>query len=566
MIAWDDSMKKRSDVHVKNKNMSDSIRQKGYTLVELIVTFALFAIFMTAVVMCLPSMTKIYMQLQQINHEKTICNTVSNEIKSELQVTLGVEGDGDPLGIKNGNGLGYIALLDESGRQIELSSQGAITSGAAVVPATDVSGSGIEFAYNASSAAGNAVIVAQMDADGFDGYTYRSGKKKLQEDYHTGDRVITSGAVVTRYYEADITEDKVISDIQYKKDEYTTVSGSAFTAPSEDECVKVAYAVKYPFVEGFYEGFKLKTTFTIKKDAFYTAGEGTMESPSRVYVNYVNYTLSLFKDDQLCYSQDYVVNVQNAVPYKGTKVAKEPDTPDEPEKPVWGDTYVVEDSVSGSHWDNGGNYTLVLHLPASNDIDDYDMWEICLPERLREAWIAVGNPNDFPRGDLFTVTRNGANLVIRLNKYGYIGESLVTINFGVLNGYLTEEEMKGLEGSSKIKAYKTYEYATSKNVSIKENGKNGSQWNVSYEMKEPTGEKRMRERVTIIYDSPVKEVKTDYPQQCLLKIDPDDHRIVYVYGNVLEAGSVANNFIRASFEDPDAINNMKAPTIKFGID
>ena len=545
-----------SDIHKKNRRQShiSGLGQRGYTLVELLVTFALFAIFMTAVAMCLPGITKIYMQLQQINHEKTICNTVSNEIQTQLQGILGVEADGDPLGVKNGNGLGYLALLDERGAQIPLTHEPAATSGSAVLPAADISGSGIEFAYMNG-------IAAQMDTNGFDGYTLR--KNKLQMDYH-GAHAVSPGALVTRYYEADIEKNTRTATIDYQAaaGNYSVASGVSVS----DGIQNVAYAIRYPYVPSFYEGFELQTTFTIKKDACYTAGSGTMESPSRVYVNYVNYTLSLFKDDQLCYSQDYVVNVQNAVPYKGTKVAKEPDTPDEPEKPVWGDTYVVEDSVSGSHWDNGGNYTLVLHLPASNDIDDYDMWEICLPERLREAWIAVGNPNDFPRGDLFTVTRNGANLVIRLNKYGYIGESLVTINFGVLNGYLTEEEMKGLEGSSKIKAYKTYEYATSKDVSIKENGKNGSQWNVSYEMKEPTGEKRMRERVTIIYDSPVKEVKTDYPQQCLLKIDPDDHRIVYVYGNVLEAGSVANNFIRASFEDPDAINNMKAPTIKFGID
>ncbi len=545
-----------SDIHKKNRRQShiSGLGQWGYTLVELLVTFALFAIFMTAVVMCLPGITKIYMQLQQINHEKTICNTVSNEIKTQLQGILGVEADGDPLGVKNGNGLGYLALLNERGAQIPLTHEPAATSGSAVLPAADISGSGIEFAYMNG-------IVAQMDTNGFDGYTMR--KNKLQMDYH-GAYAVSPGALVTRYYEADIEKNTRTAMIDYQAaaGNYSVASGVSVS----DGIQNVAYAIRYPYVPSFYEGFELQTTFTIKKDACYTAGSGTTESPARVYVNYVNYTLSLLKDGKLCYSQDYVVNVQNAVPYKGTKVAKKPDTPDEPEKPVWGDTYVVEDSVSGSHWDNGGNYTLVLHLPASNDIDDYDMWEICLPERLREAWIAVGNPNDFPRGDLFTVTRNGANLVIRLNKYGYIGESLVTIKFGVLNGYLTEEEMKGLEGSSKIKAYKTYEYATSKDVSIKENGKNGSQWNVSYEMKEPTGEKRMRERVTIIYDSPVKEVKTDYPQQCLLKIDPDDHRIVYVYGNVLEAGSVANNFIRASFEDPDAINNMKAPTIKFGID
>ena len=64
---WDDGIMRRLGMHRKNNRLVHTIGQKGYTLVELIVTFALFAIFMTAVVMCLPSMTKIYMQLQQIN-------------------------------------------------------------------------------------------------------------------------------------------------------------------------------------------------------------------------------------------------------------------------------------------------------------------------------------------------------------------------------------------------------------------------------------------------------------------------------------------------------------------
>ena len=74
----------------KNRQRFHITDRQGYTLVELIVTFALLAIFMTAVVACLPKITKIYTNLQAINHQKTICNTVSNQIRNELQSTLGV--------------------------------------------------------------------------------------------------------------------------------------------------------------------------------------------------------------------------------------------------------------------------------------------------------------------------------------------------------------------------------------------------------------------------------------------------------------------------------------------
>lgn len=540
--------------------MSDSIGQKGYTLVELIVTFALFAIFMTAVVMCLPSMTKIYMQLQQINHEKTICNTVSNEIKSELQATLGVEGDGDPLGIKNGNGLGYIALLDESGRQIELSSQGAITSGAAVAPATDVSGSGIEFAYNASSATGNAVIVAQMDADGFDGYTYRSGKKKLQEDYHTGDRVITSGAVVTRYYEADITDDKVISDIQYKKDEYTTVSGSAFTAPNEDEHVKVAYAVKYPFVEGFYEGFKLKTTFTIKKDAFYTAGEGTMESPSRVYVNYVNYTLSLFKDDRLCYSQDYVVNVQNAVPYKGTKVAKEPDTPDEPEKPDIGehDTYIKPGSLEKVGQDGKDNeitrqgyYYFTIHIGDSaynNNFNDY--WEISLPDgiRLNGAYFCNDDGSVQWYSPIFDMVVDKENNKVKLSLkagVGFINISEFKIGFQVQSndGKLFDEMMDALDGTKALKMEQRVPLANASNADISCKYIN----NNHVEVKVTPFVEQTKSYVKLEFDSEVDQVNAMYNTTNLLT--RVEGKYVYLYGRMKNKGDTDQIDLQPTFKD-----------------
>lgn len=366
---WDDGIMRRLGMHRKNNRLVHTIGQKGYTLVELIVTFALFAIFMTAVVMCLPGITKIYMQLQQINHEKTICNTVSNEIRSELEGILGVEGDGDPLGVKTGNGIGYMMLLDEHGQQIAIASEGEASG--AVLPAADISGEGIEFAYLNG-------IVAQMDTKGFDGYTMR--KNKLQAGYQ-----VNSGALVTRYYEADIEKNTRTTTIDYQAagGSYSVAAGVTVS----DGTHNVAYAVRYPYVEHFYEGFELRTAFTIKKDAFYTAGAGTEESPARTYVNYVNYTLSLLKDGELCYSQEYVVNIQNAVPYGGTIVAVKPEEP----KPTTKDTYVKPDSTfklpDTNEWTY--QYGFTFHIEPSMDENGADTWIIQFPENMKivTAWI-----------------------------------------------------------------------------------------------------------------------------------------------------------------------------------
>lgn len=450
MAAWDDSSMRRLGMHKKigkkNRQTVSEIGQKGYTLVELLVTFALFAIFMTAVVMCLPSITKIYMQLQQINHEKTICNTVSNEIKSELQATLGVEGDGDPLGTATGNGLGYLALLDESGAVITLPSQSEAVSGAVVLPGSDISGTGIEYAYLDG-------IVAQMDTTGFDGYTMR--KNKLQAQYH-----IPSGAAVVRYYDADLKANTRTDTIDYQTAAgiYSVASGVTVS----DGTQKVVHAVKYPYVEGFYEGFDLKTDFTIKKDAFYTAGEGTTESPSRIYVNYVNFTLSLFKDDQLCYSQDYVVNIQNAVPYQGTTIAKEPDTPDEPELKG---TYVKPNSTYKLPGTNEWTYQygFTFHIEASKDEKGADTWIIQLPNNMRitAAWIP-GDSNT--RYDSRIDRTNNTIIIERKQAFGFKEDDEFEIYYQLEQPL---SDYNAIDGSDYITCIST-PYATPQNSSIEQ--------------------------------------------------------------------------------------------------
>lgn len=544
-----------------NKLKSHILGNEGFTLTELIVTFALLAIFMTAVVACLPRITKIYMNLQTINHQKTICNTVSNQIRDELQSALGVESAENVLGAKDA--LGYISLIDESGKPVSIPTLGAVSPGGSPLPDIDLTGDTIEFVYRNG-------IIAQMDTKGFDGYTLR--KKKLLVNY-SGANAISAGALMTRYYEMTGDDNHKLSQIDYisGENEYHVSSEAGFVA---DGPVSVTNAIEYPYAKPFYEGYDLKTTFTIKKDAFYAVGNGTEQSPARTYVNYINYTLSLYKESKLCYSQDYVVNIQNAVPYKGTQVVVIPQ-PSEP--PAWKpesgpknyDTYIVADSVreSDPHWDNGGNYVMYVHLPASDEADDdYDMWQISLPARLQVSWIAIGAPQELVRGDLFRVATEGSTMWIQMKHYGYIDEYTIQIQFGVSGGYLTPEELAQLNqsGSDNINFYKTYDYLSSAQISNERNYRNGSEWVVSYHMQEPTNYKRLRERVTIVYSSEVQEVKTDYPQQCRVEIDPNDRRIVYVYGAFIEAGASSDNCIRAKFVDDKTLDSMTPPIIQYG--
>lgn len=548
MTAWDDSSMRRLGIHKKivkkNRQTVSEIGQKGYTLVELLVTFALFALFMTAVVMCLPSITKIYMQLQQINHEKTICNTVSNEIKSELQATLGVEGDGDPLGTATGNGLGYLALLDESGAVVTLPSQSEAVSGAAVLPGSDISGTGIEYAYLDG-------IVAQMDTTGFDGYTMR--KNKLQAQYH-----IPSGAAVIRYYDADLKANTRTDTIDYQTAAgiYSVASGVTVS----DGTQKVVHAVKYPYVEGFYEGFDLKTDFTIKKDAFYTAGEGTTESPSRIYVNYVNFTLSLFKDNQLCYSQDYVVNIQNAVPYQGTTIAKEPDTPDEPEKPDTEehDTYIKPGSLEKVGQDGKDNeitrqgyYYFTIHIGDSaynNNFNDY--WEISLPDgiRLNGAYFCNDDGSVQWYSPIFDMVVDRENNKVKLSLkagVGFINISEFKIGFQVQSndGKLFDEMMDALDGTKALKMEQRVPLANTSNADISCKYIN----NNHVEVKVTPLVEQTKSYVKLEFDSEVDQVNAMYNTTNLLT--RVEGKYVYLYGRMTNKGGTDQIDLQPTFKD-----------------
>ena len=459
---WDDGMMRRSGMHRKNNRLVHTIGQKGYTLVELLVTFALFAIFMTAVVMCLPGITKIYMQLQQVNHEKTICNTVSNEIRSELEGILGVEGDGDPLGAKTGNGIGYLMLLDEEGKQITIASDGE-TSGA-IAPAADISGEGIEFAYLDG-------IIAQMDTKGFTGYTMR--KKKLQSGYQ-----VNSGALVTRYYEADSEKNERTTTIDYQAGgSYSVAAGMTVSDGMHD----VAYAVRYPYVEQFYEGFELRTAFTVKKEAFYTAGAGTEESPLRTYVNYVNYTLSLLKDGELYYSQEYAVNLQNSVPYGGTTVTGKQEDTDTTKNFGEHDTYIKQGSLEKVGQDGAddqltrqGYYYFTIHIGDSfynNNFDDY--WEITLPENiiLNGAYFCDNDGSMLYNSPIFAMGVDKENNKIRLSLkdgMGFIPISEFRIGFQVqsTDGKLFDDRMTCLDGVKALKMEQRIPLANTSNADI----------------------------------------------------------------------------------------------------
>lgn len=548
----DDHMRK-FEWKKKNRQWSHMCGNKGYTLVELIVTFALLAIFMTAVVACLPNITKIYTNLQAINHQKTICNTVSNQIRNELQSTLGVEGADDALGVKNVNGKGYIALIDDSGQQIMIPTGGAVSTGGAILPASDLTGDTIEFVLRDG-------IIAQLDAKGFNGYTMR--KKKLQVDYHDA-KAISSGALLTRYYQTDGDYNKKLTVIDYKSGDYAVATEAGIVT---EGLKNVAYAIEYPYAKPFYEGYELKTKFTIKKDAFYSYGDGTTESPKRTYVNYINYTLSLWKDGHMKYAQDYVVNVQHAVPYLGTKAAVDND---EPEKPVVSpkepvgilkDAYVVTGSVIelAKPWPENDprycHYSLKFHIPVfQEDSQDCDQWRLNIPY-IEKIQGIDGVNSDF----YYVVAEDDNNLLIGIKEKGYIGEMTVDVKFHT-DGVLTEEEKADMSNLIHLTPVPSYVYAASpSNVEIIRNditGDSSYQAEISYKITAGS-EKRVREYVEMEFNTEITEVTGYDPNRVTVKVDGNK---LYVYGRMIEKNSSYTKNLWVKLKNPDATDPNVRP-------
>lgn len=533
----------------KNRQQSHMCGNKGYTLVELIVTFALLAIFMTAVVACLPNITKIYTNLQAINHQKTICNTVSNQIRNELQSTLGVEGADDALGVQNVNGKGYIALIDDSGQQIMIPTGGAVSTGGAILPASDLTGDTIEFVLRDG-------IIAQLDAKGFNGYTMR--KKKLQVDYHDA-KAISSGALLTRYYQTDGDYNKKLTVIDYKSGDYAVATEAGIVT---EGLKNVAYAIEYPYAKPFYEGYELKTKFTIKKDAFYSYGDGTTESPKRTYVNYINYTLSLWKDGHMKYSQDYVVNVQNAVPYLGTKAAVDPVVPDVPSRSPY-DAYVVEGSVTEvTRWQNGNSgpwyaeYDLVFHIPLSRDDQrDCDRWKVNFP--YIEEFTTTYPPET--GGDYFA-SYEGKNLYVTVKNSGYNGEALVNIKMHTI-GVMTEEQRLNMADLIHLTPAPTFVNCTASDATIDQN--TISEWPpyqavVSYTIS--AGDtSRVRERVEMEFDSEIESVNDSVGGTITVKVDG---KKLIIFGRMIEKNNSVSATYWVNFKNSDV--KPSPATIRFG--
>ena len=362
---------------------------------------------------------------------------------------------------------------------------------------------------------------------------------------------------MTRYYEADIEKNTRTTTIDYQAagGSYSVAAGVTVS----DGTHNVAYAVRYPYVEHFYEGFELRTDFTIKKDAFYTVGAGTEESPARTYVNYVNYTLSLLKDGELCYSQEYVVNIQNAVPYGGTTVAVKPEDP-KPEEPDFGDhdTYIKPGSLEKVGQDGAddqltrqGYYYFTIHIGDSihnNNFNDY--WEITLPEgiKLNGAYFCDNDGSVLYYSPIFDMVVDKENNKIRLSLkagVGFIPISEFRIGFQAqsTDGKLFDDMMDRLDGVKALKMEQRIPLANTSNADISCKVYNEKHIEVQITPKVA----QTKNYVRLEFDGDVDQVNTMYNTTNLTT--RVEGRYVYLYARVTDQGGTDKIDLEPTFTD-----------------
>jgi prepilin-type N-terminal cleavage/methylation domain-containing protein len=278
---------------------------KGFTLVEMVMAFAVLTIFMAAIATTLAPISKQYTKMQQINHVQNIQDGILEQVRSYL-MQADMESDG-----------GYIKLrsVDSSHVpntvKIGMDDSGNLTSG---TDFHDHTGSVLEFKING--------FCAMMDTRGYKGYksknpnasdvvrctdyfNYSSGYLSIRYFLQATDKTfydkIVKSDVGSIVYSNENDADKFTSD-EYESLLASGTVGSADYKASQmgdDLADWTAYGAYQCFDKNFYMGYRTKVTFTIPSEAIHRDSE-----TNEVYVSYILATCRV-SDESLTDSSKY---------------------------------------------------------------------------------------------------------------------------------------------------------------------------------------------------------------------------------------------------------------------
>ncbi len=275
--------------------------KKGYTLVELVVCFALLGIFFVAAGTALTSSTKIYFDTRKTEASFTVADGVLSEIQDDLRTMQGTTDNTD----------GYIKLryTDESGKRATRSLNGN----------AEISGDGIEFVASSDD---ESAYAEQIDSLGFTGYLIKNHIVTNPNACALPVHYLT-----VRYYAKDSKEtdtassfygkyvDVVASGSAIEKDK-TAVQGETLVSALNNGGIEaiVARDAEQRLDKNFYQGFNVSVRFSVDPVTKTDSSGKTV-----YYIPYVKAEVTVKYGTSDRYTKTKYIAMQNPVIYNQDK-------------------------------------------------------------------------------------------------------------------------------------------------------------------------------------------------------------------------------------------------------
>lgn len=297
-------------------------KQAGFTMVEMIVSFALLAIFLAAASMCISHAFLFFFDEKQTMSSYTVADIVMSELKTQIRTM-----QGSKQGEKVANG--YLKLRSEDGATVKTKNAEGVYTGttlefvvsnisdAVTAVQIDTRGCGdtVEVGSGAGvgsgSAAANTVMIRQ--GSGSNSYVVKQMKQKNKDAEGGGtiadneEYALKANCLTLRYYS------KFPGEKNERKDRFMDriLADSAAVEKNPELMVyagkDVVWHAEERLPEEFYQGYSIDLEFSVVPVA---------DVDGNQVVNYVDATVFVKDGDEVVCQKERRINLQNTVYFK----------------------------------------------------------------------------------------------------------------------------------------------------------------------------------------------------------------------------------------------------------
>ena len=265
------------------------LNKKGVTLTEMIVSFALLAIFLVSVTIVMTYAVRNYYEVRRVMSAYSVADLVLDEVKNDIMTMQSANHDVNDLAY----GRGYIKLRTDSGAIIGADSH-------------TIKGDTIEFV---ASNRKDAVYVEQIDAKGFKGDMIRN--QKLTKHLKDSDGALPANYLTVRYYTSYTAE-----ETDKYKDCFVDVARADSTIVDSTKGIsgltaggKVVRDCEERLPVSMYEKFTVKLSFEV------TPKDEVVNGSTLLRVKSVKAHVEVLQDGDVKYVKDRDIAIENPVYY-----------------------------------------------------------------------------------------------------------------------------------------------------------------------------------------------------------------------------------------------------------